>query len=100
MNFPSKHISNRLHRMIDSSREINPDGGLVKTPLVKRLKRSKFAKLINKFTDEQLKHLVYCLAFDPQLKEAIDCFTKAGGADVQIAAMIFELEERNIILNR
>jgi len=98
VNLPQIKVENKLRHMIentvDRSMTISP------VPIIKRLKRSKFAKLIHGFTDEQIKHLVYCLVYDSELKEAIDCYTKAGGARVQLAAMLFELQDRDIILNK
>ena len=65
-----------------------------KTPIEQRCKRSKFNNMIVNFTDEQLKALIYCLIFDKQVKNAIDCYSKSVSHEVQLYCLQKEYDKR------
>ena len=67
---------------------------ICKTPIHKRLRKSKFANMIKKMSDEQIKGLIYCLIFDKDLKNAIDCFSHSISHEVQLFALQREYEKR------
>jgi hypothetical protein len=86
-----------MKEIITTSKGFVPaDPGKYKTPLNKRLKNSKFAKLISEFTDEEIKALAYCLVFKPRVRHAIDMYSKAVDNSIQIEALRSEFLNRQI----
>ena len=74
--------------------EIDSMGREFKEPVEKRVKKSKFAKLLAKMTDEEIKAFGYCVLVSPIVKEAIECMSKAVEHSVQIYALQQEYEKR------
>lgn len=64
--------------------------------LNKKIKRSKFAKLIRAMEDDDVKALVFCIVFSPATKEAIDCWTQAVQHEAQLAALKQEFHLRGL----
>jgi hypothetical protein len=66
--------------------------------LNKKLKRSKFAKIIKGLDDEQLQLMMDCFQ-DPSVMSAINCVIKAVDNTTQALALSIELEKRSRTLS-
>jgi predicted peroxiredoxin len=64
------------------------------SPVEKRVKKSKFAKLLTEMNDAELKALAFCMFGSQKVKEALFCMKQAVENGVQIYAMEQELKRR------
>ena len=93
-------IDRKLSIMRAAGKDISPSTlEQSKTPLSKRIKKSKFNKLISEMTDNDLKLTAYAICFNDDVAKAVKCYHTSVTNYVQVAALVKELESRDITIN-
>jgi len=75
-------------------------GEPVKTPIEKRVLKSKMTKLLKSMNDDEVKMVAFALIFNKKVQEATACFHKSIAKYTPIAAIANELSLRNISINK